>query len=294
MPLSQKSETTSDRCLPVVGALCALPKKQRGLGKLSTWRAIRPHLSRLVRFFHISSIEARSERQSSYLGILWGPLSTLIFTAMLALVFRQPHLITGGEFYLYVLAGYVLWSFITATITSSTTVIQRRLDFAVHNNLTLVGLFYKLLIDRLFAMSLDLILLVFAIIILAPGSLGLHLVLVPPLLVALALVSLAVAYLVNLAVILFPDLEVILNVGVRFMFFVSPVFWGAEGGATGVRAALIDYNPAAYFLSVFRQSFGVAPLEPKAWIVVIGFSVTLCAIGVIAYYRSHAFVRNLK
>ncbi|MEP9374910.1 ABC transporter [Mesorhizobium sp. KR1-2] len=286
--------TNPEHCLALVVALCASPKKQRELGKLTTWRIVRPHLSRLVRFFHISSIEARSERQSSYLGILWGPLSTLIFTAMLALVFRQPHLITVGEFYLYVLAGYVLWSFITATVTSSTTVIQRRFDFAVHNNLTLVGLFYKLLIDRLFAMSLDLVLLVFAIILLAPGSLGLHLALLPPLLVVLALVSLAVAYLVNLAVILFPDLDAIFNVGVRFMFFVSPVFWGAEGDATGVRGALIDYNPAAYFLSVFRQSFGVVPLEPKAWIVAIGFSVSLCVIGIIAYDRSHAFVRNLK
>lgn len=271
-----------------------LPAKQPEPRQLTIWKTIRPHLSRLVRFFHISLIEARSERQSSYLGILWGPLSTLIFTMMLALIFRQPHVITASEFYLYVLAGYVLWTFIASTITTSTTVIQRRFDFAVHNNLTLVGLFFKLLIDRLFAMGLDLVLLACAIFLLAPGTIGLHLLLVPPLLLALALVSLAAAYLVNLAVILFPDLDSIFSVGVRFMFFVSPIFWGAEGDATGIRAVLIDYNPAAYFLSVFRQAFGVVPFDPTKWLVSIGFSIALCAISIIAYQRSHAFVRNLK
>ncbi|WP_024585984.1 ABC transporter [Aliihoeflea sp. 2WW] len=261
---------------------------------MTVWNTIRPHLSWLVRFFHISFIEARSERQSSYLGILWAPLSTLIFTLMLALVFRQPHLITASEFYLYVLSGYALWSFIAATITSSTMVIQKRYDFAIHNGLTLGRLYLKLLIDRLFSMGMDLILVVIALIILAPGSIGVHLLLLPPLLLILALVSLAVAYLTNIAVIFFPDLDTILSVGVRLMFFVSPVFWGAEGDATGIRAMLIDYNPAAYFLSSFRQAFGVLPIEIKDWIVMIGISATLCAVAAIAYRRSNSFVRNLK
>ncbi|WP_444836521.1 ABC transporter permease [Aliihoeflea sp.] len=255
---------------------------------------IRPFLSRLVRFLHISLIEARSERQSSYLGIIWSPLSTLIFTVMLAVVFRQPHHISAGEFYLYVLAGYVVWNFIASTITSSTTVIQRRFDFAVHNNLTLIGLFYKLLIDRLFAMSMDLALLFFAILLLAPVSMGSHLFLILPLILMLSLVSISVAYIVNLSVILFPDLDAIFSVGVRFMFFVSPVFWGAEGDATGVRALLIDYNPAAYFLSVFRQAFGVISFNPADWFVAVGLSVALCAVGFNAYKRSNTFVRNLK
>jgi ABC-type polysaccharide/polyol phosphate export permease len=261
---------------------------------LAIWNTVRPYLSRLVRFFHISFIEARSERQSTRLGILWAPLSTLIFTMMLALVFRQPHLITVGQFYLYVLSGYVLWSFISASITSSTTVIQKRYDFAIHNGLTLGGLYFKLLIDRLFSMGLDLILLGFAILIIQPSIIGAHLLLLFPLMIVLSIVSLAVAYLTNLAVIFFPDLDAIFTVGVRFMFFVSPVFWGAEGDATGIRAMLIDYNPAAYFLSSFRQAFGVASIDVADWFVMIAISVVLCAVAATAYRRTNSFVRNLK
>lgn len=272
----------------------SLQSTQNGCRTLHLWQTIRPPLSRLVRFFHISLIEARSERNSSYLGVLWSPLSTLLFTVMLALVFRQPHKITAIEFYIYVLSGYVLWSFIASSITSSTNVVQRRFDFAVHNNLTLVGLFYKLLIDRLFFLGLDFALLAFAIIVLNYQSVGTHLLLVPPLIIALSLVSLAVAYTVNLAVVLFPDLDGIFSVGVRFMFFVSPIFWGAEGDASGIRALLIDYNPAAYYLSVFRQAVGVSPLEPTSWLIVAIMSTGICCAGWVAYSRSEAFLRNLK
>ncbi|MGS1095896.1 ABC transporter permease [Aquamicrobium terrae] len=264
------------------------------LEQLQTWRMIRPSLSRLVRFFHISLLEARSERQASYLGIFWKPLSTLLFTAMLAFVFHQAHVITTGEFYLYVLSGYILWTFISASITGSTTVIQKRFDFAVHNNLTLVGLFWKLLIDRLFTFGLDIILLIAAIIIIAPAAIGWNFLLLPPLLIIISLVSIGISYLVNLLVILFPDLDAIFNVGVRFMFFVSPIFWGAEGAVTGVRAVLLSYNPAAYFLSTFRQAFGVMPLQLLDWLVSLAMALLLCVVSLIAYKRSEKFVRNLK
>lgn len=212
---------------------------------------------------------------------------------MLTFVFHHPEA-DGGHLYLYILAGYVLWSFIASTITSSTTVIQRRFDFAVHNNLTLPGLFFKLLIDRLFSLGLDLILLFSALLILSPENVGVEFMLMPLLIVLLALVSIAVAYIVNLAVILFPDLDAIFGVGVRFMFFVSPVFWGAGGDVSGLRAVLIAYNPAAYFLSIFRQAFGITPFSSSTWIITIALSLGLCIVSLLAYNKSQAFVRNLK
>jgi ABC-type polysaccharide/polyol phosphate export permease len=261
---------------------------------LALWTTVRPALSRLVRFFHISLIEARSQNRASYLGILWAPLSTLIFTLMLALIFRQAEGIELRDFFLYVLAGYVLWKFIAATLTSSTTVIQKRFDFAVHNNLTLIGLFFKLLVDRLFAFGLDLLLLAFAVVLLRPEMVGPHLLLALPFIAGTALVSISAAYLVNLAVILIPDLDAMVGVAVRFMFFASPVFWGAEENMTGVRALLVDYNPVAYLLGAFRQVMGLSTLSPFTWLVTIGLSALICVAGLVAYRLSHAFVRNLK
>jgi len=247
-----------------------------------------------VRFFHISLIEARSERSSSRLGILWGPLSTLIFAAVLTGVFHQQPLQEAGDFFLYVLSGYVLWNFITASVTTSTTVVQRRYDFAVHNNLTLSGLFFKLLIDRLFAMGLNLVVLFGCLVIMKPQAIGTALFLFPAVLLIIASVSLAIAYLVNVAVIFFPDLDGVFNVTMRLLFFASPVFWTAEAQGGGFRSVLVTYNPISHYLSVFRQCFGIAPFDPLAWIVTLGSSLVLCVAGAVTYRLTADFIRNLR
>lgn len=74
------------------------------------------------------------------------------------------------DFFFYVLAGYIFWSFISDSITGSTDVIQNHFEFAVHNNLTLPDLFGKLLVDRLFEFFLNLALLVLLLILLASAK----------------------------------------------------------------------------------------------------------------------------
>ncbi|HEV7276360.1 MAG TPA: ABC transporter [Devosiaceae bacterium] len=262
---------------------------------MAIWKSIRASLSGLVRFFHISYIEAKAEQQGTYLGILWLPLSSLLFAAMLALVFRQSETMPLADFFLYVFIGYVFWGFIADSISGSTDVVQSRFEFAVHNNLSLPGLFGKLLIDRLFLFFLNLSPLLILLLLLAPGRLSSPaLALFFPFLALIVLTSLGTAYLVNMLTVFFPDLKNALKMGTRFMFFVSPVFWSAADTTSGPRALLVQYNPIAYFLSLPRQVFGIEPLDPRPWLVAAVVSAILCLAGYLAYQRSQAFVRNLK
>ncbi|KQZ28530.1 ABC transporter [Mesorhizobium sp. Root552] len=258
------------------------------------WKSIRPHLSDLVRFFHISYIEATSQHRGTYLGVLWIPLSSLIFSAMLALVFRHSHVMPLGDFFLYVLTGYIFWGFIAASITGSTDVIQSRFEFAVHNNLSLPGLFGKLLIDRLFHYFLNLALLVALILLMSPSKIGPEIALFLPFLLLIAATSMGTAYLVNLVTIFYPDAKTLFSVGVRFMFFVSPVFWSVAETTSKTRAVLVQYNPVAYYLSLPRQVFGIEPIKPLAWFIAVIVSITVCIVACLAYHRSQGFVRNVK
>ncbi|WP_048649307.1 ABC transporter permease [Nitratireductor soli] len=261
---------------------------------MAIWKRIRPYLSGIVRLFHISYIEAKSEHKGTYLGILWVPLSTLIFTAMLALVFRHSDTVPLADFFLYVLIGYVFWGFIASSITGSLDVIQGRLEFAIHNNLSLAGLFGKLLIDRLFVFFINLIPFLALLIVLRPGLLGMQVLLFIPFLVLAVLTSLGAAYLVNTMTIFFPDLKAMFRVGTRFMFFASPVFWSAAATGTGLRVMLVQYNPAAYYLSLPRQVFGIEPLDANTWLTATIISAIVCMTGYLAYHHSQGFVRNLK
>jgi lipopolysaccharide transport system permease protein len=250
-------------------------------------------LSTFVRFMHISYLEAKSDYEGTLLGIAWIPLSTLIFSLLLALVFRVNDSIPHQTFFLYVLSGYVAWNFISDSISRSTAIIQTKFEFAVHNNLTLAGLFGKTLADRFFELVAETLLLLAAVIVLAPQTLSSGLLLAIPLTVLLALMSVSLSYVVNLITMLFPDLSNVVRTGVRLMFFATPVFWMVEG-RHDIKAALETYNPASYYLMMFRQVFGVQPLSLNAWLVGSAITLVITVLGALAYWQSSSFVRNLR
>jgi ABC-type polysaccharide/polyol phosphate export permease len=260
----------------------------------SLWLRIRPLLSTFVRFMHISYLEAKSGYEGTVLGILWIPVSTLSFALLLGLVFRGSESTPPLQFFLYVLSGYVTWNFISDSIGHSTKIIQTKFDFAVHNNLSLAGLFGKTLADRGFEFGLEFATLALAVLLLAPLTIGPHVLLLLLLLPMLAVVSLAASYLVNLLTLFFPDLGNVVATIVRLMFFATPIFWKVEDGENGFRVLLETYNPASYFLMMMRQSVGVEPIEGHVWLIggIITVVVALC--GYVAYRQSHTFVKNLR
>lgn len=260
---------------------------------MGIWQRVRPILSVAVRFLRISYLEAKSEYQGTKLGLAWVPVSTLIFTAMLALVFRHSEAGSQVDFFLYVLAGYVLWNFISDSVAGSVDIIQKRLEFAVHNNLTLFGLFLKTLADRLFIYAINVLLLVICVVLLKWNALGPQLLLVVPFIAIIMVASLSLSYIVNVITIYFPDMSLLIKTAVRFVFFASPIFWVADE-AGGIRGLLSDYNPVAYFLSMSRQVFGIDPLAGDKWLVAALLTAVLAVIATIAYRRTQGFVRNLK
>lgn len=241
---------------------------------------------------HISFLEAQSEYQATRVGVLWIPLQTLIFVGLLAVVFHSP----GGErtqveFLLYVMSGYVCWNFIADSISGSTSIIQQKFDFAVHNGLSLAGLFAKALADRIFEYAMNLGLLLIMLVFLSPQSFGWNLLLFLPLVVLLCVSSLAVSYLVNLVTLFVPDLQNVIRSLVRLMMFATPVFWSSTSGA---RVILERYNPAAYFLKVSREVFGVDPMRPHIWAVTAAITLALCVLGFVAYRLTYKLVRNIR
>lgn len=262
--------------------------------KMDLWRQkIRPYLSTTMRFLRISYIEAKNDHSGTRLGVLWTPLSALIFSAMLALVFRHSDTVSVADYFLYVFCGYVFWGFVSDSLTGSTELIQSRLDFAIHNNLSLMGLFAKALTDRLFEYFMNIVVLLLLLLMLRPGDMSIGLALFPAFLLLIIVASLGGAYLTNIITVLYPDMKTAVKVGARFMFFASPVFWSVDG-SHGTRAILAYYNPVAYYLSAARQVFGLQPLEPVAWTVTTLISIGVAIAGYLAYLSSQSFVRNFK
>jgi ABC-type polysaccharide/polyol phosphate export permease len=257
------------------------------------WLRIRPYLSTFVRYMHISFLEAKSDYEGTTLGIMWIPVGTLSFSLLIGFVLHANGTMNPIDFFLYVLSGYIAWNFIADTISRSTRIIQGKFDFAVHNNLTLAGLFGKLLADRGFEFLLELATLFIAVLLLAPWLYGPQILLLLVLFPMLALVSLGLSYLVNLMTLFFPDLGNLVSQGVRLMFFATPIFWKIED-ASDSRILLETLNPAAYFLMMMRQCFGIEPVESHVWLIGALITLIVAVGGWYAYYRSNSFVKNLR
>lgn len=259
----------------------------------SLWLRLRPYLSIFVRYMKISYIEAKSDYEGTTLGILWIPVSTLSFSLIIGFVLHASGSMAPLEFFLYVLSGYVAWNFISDSITRSTRIIQSKFEFAVHNNLSLAGLFGKMLADRGFEFGLELLTLSAAVLVLQPWSYGLPILLLLVLLPMLAIVSLALSYLINLLTLTFPDLGNVVSTAIRLMLFATPIFWKVED-ASDMRIFLEIYNPASYYLGMMRQAFGIEPIEPHIWLVGVIISLVVIVAGWVAYRQSNSFVRNLR
>jgi ABC-type polysaccharide/polyol phosphate export permease len=259
----------------------------------SLWLRIRPYLSTFVRYMHISYLETKSDYEGTALGILWIPVGTLSFSLIIGFVLRGNDQMSAIDFFLYVLSGYIAWNFISDTIIRSTRIIQSKFDFAIHNNLGLAGLFGKMLADRGFEFGLELATLILAVLILAPWSYGPTILLLAILLPMLAIVSLALSYIINLVTLFYPDLGNLISTVVRLMFFATPIFWTVESGSDA-RVWLEALNPAAYFLMMMRQSFGLEPFMLQEWVVGGVITLIVAVVGYFAYQRSSSFVKNLR
>jgi lipopolysaccharide transport system permease protein len=260
----------------------------------SLWLRIRPYLSNFVRYMHISYLEAKSGYEGTVLGIMWIPVSTLAFSLLLGFVFHASDTIPPTEFFLYVLSGFVTWNFISDSISRSTNIIQSKFDFAIHNNLGLAGLYGKMLADRGFEFGLEFLLLVVAVLLLAPWNYGPQILLLALLLPMLAVVSLSMSYLVNLLTLFYPDLGNMVSTVVRLMFFATPIFWKVEDRVTDMRVLLETYNPASYYLMMMRQAFGIEPFNVQTWLIGAIISAIVAVAGMYAYRQSSSFVRNLR
>ena len=257
-------------------------------------RKVRNIFSQWVRYFRISYIEAKATQSGAHLGVLWLPLSSIIFSIMLALVFKHSDEVSRFNFFLYVFSGYSLWGVVSDMFTKSVDVIQTKWDFAVHNKLTLPGLFAKQLSDKMFEYILNVICIFIIISIFSPAYLSASIFLFAPLIVLVSLTYISGAYIINILTIFYPDLKTLVRMGARFLFFVSPVFWIASGETDGIRSALVYYNPISYYLSLPRQAVGVEPVILWNWLIAGVMTCLITLSGWALYHYTNRFVRNLK
>lgn len=220
------------------------------------------------------------------LGLAWAILQPVVQTAVVSLVFQRLFRGMGiHDYWLFVLAGILPWSFATRGLTSATTSVVDNASLV--RKVAVSRLIYPLaaLGSSLAVFTVSLVVLVAAAV--YAGTLSVA-VLLLPVAIALQLFVIAgpalwaAAYFVT-----YRDVRFAIESGLLVAFYATPVIYPASRlGEVG--ESLLRANPMTGVLSLYRAAVHGSPLDSAAVAVSFGFGTVALATGLYVFHRRAA------
>ena len=233
--------------------------------------------------------------RSSYLGLAWHVLAP--FISMLSwLLLRWSGILVGlgdrGEFVRYLLVGVTLWTTTRAALVATRITLRRG-----HLMLQVRFPHEALLLTQLATMfaraSISIGLAVLFVCVTGPPSIS-NLALFVVAVLPLILLSAAIGILLAPVVVVFPDIDQLIDLSWGFLFVATPIIYRVEAAGPGLQEAL-RWNPFAHLLSYPRD---LLLNDTTASLTGYGISVGITALLLVVAVRtfavgSHAVVERL-
>lgn len=193
------------------------------------------------------------------LGYLWTLVNPLLMMSLMALVFSTLFKAELKTFALVLFAGMIPWNFFSSVVTQSS------LSFI--NNESLIKKIYipkiifplsiaiAMLIDSLLSFAA-----LFIIIIVVGGPISWALIFLPVSFLLIFIFAMSCGLIISVATVFFRDLQYVLNVAMQGLFYLTPILY-KQDVLTGKLALLVQLNPVAPFIAIFRAPLveGVLP-----------------------------------
>lgn len=217
------------------------------------------------------------------LGPLWLLFNYLLFAATFVVIFKRGF---GVEnYHAYVAIGLLVWLFIRETISQSVLLFVREESFIKGTVLPLSVYVMRQCMQSVIRSGYASI--GALAILLLTGNLPTLIWLVSALGVALLLFTApAVVVLFAVAGVMLPDLRFVVGNLMRLGMFLTPVFWGREGGG-GLRAALYLYNPFTHYVAIVRAPIHTGDIPFSSWGVCLAITAALwlASVPLLGRYR---------
>lgn len=225
--------------------------------------------------------ELKSEVADSYLNWLWWiiePLGfMLIYTFIFGFVFKnnQPF------FASFVFIGLTAWEFFNRMVTGSVKLIINNRDLVTKVYLPKYILLLSKSFTYLFKMGISLVI-AFILMAFQGVTFSWHIVFIIPIIAILYLVSFGIGLLLMHWGVTLNDLNNLINIGMRMVFYISGVFYNIRERLSGTLSyLLLRGNPAAFCMDELRKVLlenKLPSFEGLAFWLIIG--IALCFIGI--------------
>jgi ABC-2 type transport system permease protein len=184
----------------------------------------------------------------------------------------------------FLLAGLLPWMWFNSAVSDSTraflTSAKLVRSTAIPRTLWVSSIVLSKGIEFLFALP---VLAIFAII--AGAQLGWEVIYFPLAIILQAMLTLGIGLIVAPLVVFFRDLERVIKLFLRFLFYASPIIYAFDDLPAAVQPWMA-FNPLAGIFDLYRAAFFPEELN---WVVIgisAGMSVAILALGALVFSRS--------
>lgn len=232
--------------------------------------------------------------RKSYLGILWTLIEPLLTMVVLTIVFGTLFGNQNRQFPVYVLTGRLLYSFFNVSTKAAMKSI--RMNSGMIKKVYVPKYIYPLSSTLssyvTFLISL-IVLIIVSIVLQVPVTKYTFLAIIPLLLVLI--MSYGVGMLLATLAVFFRDLEYLWNVVLMLVMYTCAIFYPTQRLIKTGYGWILDFNPLYSIILNFRNCvlYG-KPLDERALIISVVFSVAIFVIGTFAFYKKQdEFILNI-
>lgn len=222
--------------------------------------------------FRLAFFQVQSDNRNNFLGVLWEFLNPAIQIGMYWFVFglgiRGNADVDGIPFVYWMLAGIVMWFFVNAAITEGTKSIFQKYNLVAKMNFPLTAIPAYVVMSKFYVhiIMVSLLIFVFSIAGYMPSIYYFQLLYF---LFMTYLFAFAVSLLASTLATLIRDVQMLVQAGLRILFFISPILWLPNLLPQSIQK-IIMLNPFYYLANGYRAS-----LLYNEWYIFEHWSLTL-------------------
>lgn len=243
----------------------------------------------IKKYLPYSIISARSQLKSevanSYLNWIWWVLEPVCLMFIYTFVFGYVFGAKENFFPIYIFIGLAMWEFFSRTMNNSVKIVK--------NNKAIVSKVYLpkyiLILTKIWVNGFKMLisfLIVAAMMLFYRVPVSWNILFFIPVLLTLGLFSFGCAcFLMHFGVYV-EDLSNVVTIVLRFLFYLTGIFYNVESRIPGVGGYLNHYNPIAFLLTAMRDCLIYQKTPDLRFLAVwLAVSLVLSALGIRKVYR---------
>ena len=250
---------------------------------------IKRFITDIKKYFRYSLVSAKAQLKTevanSYLNWIWWVLNPLCFMLIYTFIFGYVFQSKEQFFPVFIFIGLSMWDFFNHTFKNSVKIVKRNKSVVSRVYFPKYILIISQLLADGFKMMISfgivvLMMLVFRV------PLSWNVLFFLPILLALAIFTFGCSCFVLHFGVYVEDLSNVINIVLRFLFYLTGIFYNVEKKIPEIGVYLNRYNPLAFLISAMRQSLIYSELPDLRYLCLwLAVSLLLAMGGVALIYK---------